>query len=298
VPFNLPWRIALIRSVVFSLMLLFSARSEAQGSEPSGYRVAINEALAEYKAGHFEEARALFAEAHGIYPNARTLRGLGMTAYELRRYRESIEYLDDALASPVKPLDGRLRTETESLLSRAYRFVARLRLVLTPPNTLVGIDGHPGTPAPEKPLLLEPGLHRFEFTAEGHHSETRELDVKGREIITWTIQLATAPPPPPPPVVAPAPVVPDPAEVAAQAEQAEQAKAAEVEQAVAPAEAPAPRRPVYKNPWLWTGLGIGVAAIAVGVGVAVARDSQTQGKPVTTERSQPNGIIAAQWGVR
>ena len=153
-PFTLPWRIALIRSVVFSLMLLFSARSDAQGSEPHGYRTAINEALAEYKAGHFEEARSLFAEAHGIYPNARTLRGLGMTAYELRRYRESIEYLDGALASPVKPLDGRLRTETESLLSRAYRFVARLRLVLTPPNTLVGIDGHPGTPAPEKPLLL------------------------------------------------------------------------------------------------------------------------------------------------
>ena len=118
-PFTSRWRIPLIHSFVFTLLLLLQARAAAQGGgEPPGYRAAINEALAEYKAGHFEEARSLFAEAHGIYPNSRTLRGLGMTAYELRRYRESIEYLDEALSSPVKPLDGRLRNETESLLNR------------------------------------------------------------------------------------------------------------------------------------------------------------------------------------
>lgn len=294
-PFILPWRLALIRSLVVLSLVLFSGRVAAQAGEPAGYRSAVNEALSEYKAGHFEEARALFAEAHAIYPNARTLRGLGMTAYELRRYRESIEYLEDALGSPVKPLDGRLRSETESLLTRAYRFVARLRLVLTPTSTLVSIDGHPGIPAPDKPLLLEPGLHQFEFSAEGHHAEKRELDVKGREIITWTIQLATQPEPPPaaPVAAAAAPVVPPPEQVAKAAEPApiETKPVTHTE----PAEQ---RRPLYKNPWLWTGIALGVTAIAVGVGIALSKDSTEERGPVHTPTTPAGGAIEALWGKR
>ena len=291
-PFIPPSRLALIRSLMVLLLALATGRAAADASEPPGYRSAINEALAEYKASHFEEARALFAEAHAIYPNARTLRGLGMTAYELRRYRESIEYLEEALSSPVKPLDGRLRSETESLLTRAYRFVARLRLVLTPTSTLVGVDGHPGIPAPDKPLLLEPGLHRFEFSAEGHHTEKRELDVKGREIITWTIQLASEPTPPPP-VTAPTPVVPPPEQVAKAAEPAPVAPTP-----VKHAEPADRHRPLYKNPWLWTGIAVGVTAIAVGVGLALSKDSTEERGPVNTATTPAGGAIEALWGKR
>lgn len=275
-----------------ALTALAPLRVSAQSSEPPGYRGVISEALSEYRLGHFVEARALFAEAHSIYPNARTLRGLGMTAFELRNYRESIEYLEQALATPVRPLDGRLRSETEGLLQRANRFVARIRLVLTPPETTVRIDHNPVTWTPDKPLLIEPGPHVFEFSAEGYQSEQRDLDVKGREIVTWTIHLAELPPPPPAPVAAP--VVPAPAEVAAAAEP-EAAPAAPMP--LADASPPTKKRPVYKNPWLWVGIGIGVTALAAGIAVAASGGGGTEG-PRLTANTPSGGVLTASWGAR
>ena len=288
---------AIARLFLVAVIWLAAQRADAQGGgEPPGYRRAIGEALSEYRLGHFPEARALFTEAHQIYPNARTLRGLGMAAFELRNYRESIEYLEQALASEVKPLDGRLRGETESLLQRANRFVARIRLVLSPPDTAVTIDHHPvRLPPADKPLLIEPGLHVFEFNAEGHQSEQREIDVKGREIVTWTIQLAELPPPPPPPAPA-AVAVPDPAQVAARAEP-EPPPMMQASEPAIPAEPP--KRPVYKNPWLWVGVGIGVTALAVGIGIAASGDSRTESAPPSRTPNTPgsNGILAASWSL-
>src|SRR5688572_7254192 len=62
-------------------------------SENPDYKRAVEEALKEYGLGHFEEARSLFRRAHGIYPNARTLRGLGMVEFELRHYVRASQLL-------------------------------------------------------------------------------------------------------------------------------------------------------------------------------------------------------------
>jgi hypothetical protein len=66
-------------------------------------------------------AREELRRAHAIFPNARTLRGLGMVEFELRSYVQSVQLLEQALAASVKPLDGKLRTDTEALLARAQR---------------------------------------------------------------------------------------------------------------------------------------------------------------------------------
>ncbi|MEY4512912.1 MAG: hypothetical protein RLZZ450_5034 [Pseudomonadota bacterium] len=52
--------------------------------EVPGYRETIAEALIEYEAHNYLEARTLFERAHKLYPNARTLRGLAVVAFELR----------------------------------------------------------------------------------------------------------------------------------------------------------------------------------------------------------------------
>jgi Flp pilus assembly protein TadD len=70
-------------------------------ADSPAYREAIEHGLAEYRAGNFAEARALFLRAHAISPNARTLRGLGIVEYELRNYAEAIVRLRQALASTV-----------------------------------------------------------------------------------------------------------------------------------------------------------------------------------------------------
>ena len=273
------------------------AHAQDGAAEPPQYRATVREALSEYHAKNFPEARALFTEAHALYPNARTLRGLGMTAFELRSYHESITYLKEALASKVKPLDGGLRGETERLLARAERFVGTLNLTVSPEGASVLVDGNQVARSSwgesnAEPLMLEVGEHALEFQAEGYHSEVRSLHVKGRETETWRVVLnplpvAQAAPVPPPPAV-----VPEPAEVARRSEPSTAPRFV----SLSPAEM-SDKRPLYKNPWLWTGVGAVVVA-AVIVGVVVATHKSEVGKVQVGDNTPPGGVFSALEGAR
>ncbi|MEY4515083.1 MAG: hypothetical protein RLZZ450_7205 [Pseudomonadota bacterium] len=159
------------------------------GGEPPGYREAILEAVAEYEAQNYLEARSLFLKAHAILPNARTYRGLGVVSFELRRYSETIAFLESALASDQKRLDDTMRSEAERLLARAWTFVAQLEITLDLGDARVAIDGAEATPLPER-LLLDVGTHQLEFQAPGYRSVHRSLAVVGGERRAWNISLS------------------------------------------------------------------------------------------------------------
>lgn len=211
-------------------------------AEPPGYREAVDQAIAEYEAGRFAEARALFERAHSLFPNARALRGLGMTEFELRNYPTSIYYLEQALASPSKPLLNELRTETEQLLSRARTFVGRVELAIDPPGATIVLNGTTVQPGPENALNLSVGDYTLQVSAPGHGTEKRQLRIAGGEEQTVTVEL-------PKNVEVLAPVAPAPGVQAAPAERDES---------------------VLASPWLWAAVGVIVAGAAVGVGFAVA----------------------------
>ena len=124
----------------------------------SAYRATVDEAVREFGAGRFEEARALFKRAHGLSPNARTLRGLGMTAFELRAYVQAIRELQAALADKRKPLEGELRIKVEALLDKSRKFVGVVRLELDPKDASVLLDGKPRV-STERSLLLDAVTH-------------------------------------------------------------------------------------------------------------------------------------------
>ncbi|HEY6876877.1 MAG TPA: PEGA domain-containing protein [Polyangiales bacterium] len=257
------------------------AQESRDAGEPAAYRSTVREALSEYHAKNFPEARALFEEAHRLYPNARTLRGLGMTAFELRSYRESVSFLKSALESQVKPLDGNLRGETERLLARAERFVGKLTIHLTPESANVSIDGNHVLVSPDTPVVLDVGEHTFEFHAEGYLPESRSLYVKGRESETWTVVLNKVPAP-----VAAAPVAPSAEEVA---------RASEVDAPdssfVAVQERPT-KQPLYKNAWLWTGVGVAVTGIVVTAVVLATRDPKLSSAQVG-DNTPAGGVFSA-----
>ena len=149
--------------------------------EPTGYRELISEALTEYEARHFEEARALFQRAHALFPNARTMRGQGMAEFELRNYGNAVQCFESALASTQRPLDGALRAETEQLLERAKRFVARVRLDLRPGSATVIVDGTLLRVESGSVLLLSVGNHTFDVQADAHQPAQRVVNVQGGE---------------------------------------------------------------------------------------------------------------------
>jgi tetratricopeptide (TPR) repeat protein len=222
---------------------LCHAQSDERSREPTEYRETIDEALREFDAQHFEEARSLFLHAHRLYPNARTHRALGLVEYELRNYIDSVIHLEVALASDTKRLNDAQRSETERVLSRAHKFVGRFMLQLRPSTSELTLDGKQIDARPDTPLLLGIGEHQLQVRAEGFEPQQRALDIKGGERETLTILLSAAHSEP---IAAHSPATND--------------------------SAPGARR-WYRSPWLWTGVAIVLAGAAVGTAYAVTRDA-------------------------
>ena len=235
----------------------------AAPAEPPGYREAIDEAIAEYSAGRYPEARALFNRAHALQPSARTLRGLGMTEFELRGYVEAARLLQEALTSTVRPLDGELRTATEALLERARAFIGRFTLALTPPELKLSVNGAPARVEPDRTLSLPVGDHALHAQAEGYLPISHTLRVNGGENLSLNITLQkeqAAPVAASPPASTP-PQQPRPS-------------------TVTPTSSTPPRDDdggVLSSPWFWTAAAVVVVGAGVGVGFLVlSEDAQTE----------------------
>jgi hypothetical protein len=237
----------------------------------SDYNAIIKEAVAEFEDGNAAEARALFLRAHELQPSARTLRGLGISAFELREYEDSIAKLEQSLYSTVKPLEGAMRLETEQLLHRAYGFVGRYRLALSPPSAVVSVDGVETALRQGSRLMLAIGRYSMEARAPGHETDRRALDVSGGENTGLSFTLRALPD-----------QTTSPRAVARASEPA--GPTFTVQEKSTP-------RPLYRNPWLWAGVGTAVAVVVVAIGVSASRDRSELGEPITTTRTLPDGVI-------
>src|SRR5581483_6001559 len=153
----------------------------AQEAETPQYRGLLSEAVAEYDARRYEEARALFRRAHDLSPNARTLRGIGMASFELREYVEALRALEGSLVDQRRPLTAPQRQQVEGLLERTRAFVGRFVPHLAPANAVLHVDGAPVTLESDGTLLLSFGRHAVTAEAPGHALESRELNVIGGE---------------------------------------------------------------------------------------------------------------------
>lgn len=173
----LTWALALV--VLLAATAVVPRGLHAQAADESAYRATVDEAVREFSAGRFEEARSLFKRAHELSPNARTLRGLGMTAFELRAYVQAIRELKAALDDKRKPLEGDLRGKVEALLLKARKFVGVVRLELEPKNASVLVDGKPPTFEANGSLLLDAGTHVISATAPEHKATNVRVLVEG-----------------------------------------------------------------------------------------------------------------------
>ncbi|HKU45226.1 MAG TPA: hypothetical protein VJR89_44005, partial [Polyangiales bacterium] len=107
-------RVWLIATSWLCLWSISGAR--AQTPDSAEYRATIRAALEQYTSGAFAEARPLFERAHHLQPSARTLRGLGLTSFELGEYPRAIDELEAARIDPRNPLSPDMRRELEAVL--------------------------------------------------------------------------------------------------------------------------------------------------------------------------------------
>jgi hypothetical protein len=177
-----PLRHALVLRAVCVLACALASSAplaQAQVVESPEYRRTIDDAVTEFRAGHWEEARALFGRAHELEPSARTLRGLGMTAFELRMYVQSMRELDAALREKRKPLDAGMRASAEALIAKARGFVARVQIVPNPKEAALIVDGRHAQLDPDGRMPLDAGLHVVSASADGYKPTSLRFAVEG-----------------------------------------------------------------------------------------------------------------------
>lgn len=245
--------------VLFALWagLSLAQPAQAQSKIPAGYKEAVAQALVELEAANYPEARAEFARAHALFPNARTSRGLGMVEFELRHYTESVRWLEQALASAVKPLDDKLRAETDALLERARRYLTRVSLQLSPDSATLLIDGKPAELAGTQDVVLEAGEHLLEARAVGYASERRSINALGGDHLDVQLTLD---------LLRPA---------------HEEARGPVAQPHDVPASAPpSERTPAYRKWWVWTTVAVVVAGGATAAVLLLNRDRETREVPV------------------
>lgn len=174
-----------------------AARAQA-GAEDDRHRQLLADAVAEYNAGRYAEARALFRQAHEGSPSARTLRGIGMAAFELREYVEALRALNAALEAESRPLTDEQRQHVDSLIARANAFVGRYRVRLSPDEASLSVDGAPARLEPDGTLVLNLGEHELVARCPGCTAETRTVRVRGGEEEEMSFELRAEPAEPEP----------------------------------------------------------------------------------------------------
>jgi hypothetical protein len=148
-------RAALGLGVMLAVLFACAQRGEAQASPtpPDGYEALYEQATNELGGGNWSGAQSLFTQAHELYPNAATLRGLGLCALELGQHERAAGLLERALSSSVRPLSPALRAQTEAALARARS--AAPGTAAPPPSPLPAPPPSP-PPAPPPPAPLPP----------------------------------------------------------------------------------------------------------------------------------------------
>jgi hypothetical protein len=243
--------LALLTTIALLLAFAGSVRAE----DPSEYESTIKRAVTEFDLAHWEEAGVLFHRAHELNPNARTWRGMGLCAFELRKYVEATANLEAALVDPRKPLTAKQRSETQKVIDQARQFVSIYRVRVRPPDAEVIVDGRRQT-LREEQLFLDPGPHTVLVRAPGY-AERREAlrtDAGVRDELAIELEVSE-------PLQEPA----RPAEAAAEP-QAE----------VAPADAAAQAAPRRRRVWTWVlgGATLASAATTVGLRIGVSRQAE------------------------
>ncbi len=230
------------------------------------YRKAIEDGVAEYDAGHFQEALSCFRHAHQLSPNARTFRGMGKAYFELRDYVAAIRNLSEALKDLRKPLSDEQREEVQDLLERSRLFVAIYSLKLSPPDARITVDGEPPELQSDGSLMMGLGLHTLEIRAQGHQWRTISLNVRGGEREPLVLRLE--PLAPVESVVAPAPATkPAPAPAPARAHEPEPEESLTTDRVATKASTSGDPSPKNLTSIMWFAGASASALLAIGAGV-------------------------------
>lgn len=235
------------------IVVLLVAGAAGASAQASSYEDLVREAVSEFERGNFIEARTLFEQAHAQKPSARTLRGLGLTSYELKHYVQAINELQAATTDTRNPLDAKKLAEANEVIVKAKRYVATLVLEVTPSEAAVTIDGRA---VEVRQIALDAGEHAIAARAQGYRENEQHVTLTGGQTVTLHLDLA--------------PLELSPTQVAAASPAAAPAQPVTSDRA-----ADDGGGSVLEKWWFWTAAGVIVAGAAVGTAIALSGGTET-----------------------
>jgi hypothetical protein len=132
-------------------------------------------------------AREYFEQAYVIRPNARVLRGLGISALHLERFGVAKRELTEALREREQPLTANQREGVVELLSWMRVNLGTLQLLLEPIDAAVALDHKP---VEETQLVLKPGAHHVRVSFDGFVPQEHTVQVAAGGEHTLRVTLA------------------------------------------------------------------------------------------------------------
>ena len=174
---------------VLALSAPEAARAQNKGD---GYSQVIQNAVVEFDAGNWAEARVLFEQAHTLRPSARTLRGMGMASFEIKEYVRAEKELNASLVDLRSPLAEAQRHEVLALLLRLERYIGKLVVHTSPPEAhpTVTLDGS-RVEAGIAEMKVDLGRHELSVQAPGYRPLNRTVTIEGGK--TQQLELSLTP---------------------------------------------------------------------------------------------------------
>jgi hypothetical protein len=184
---------ALVPAALFVMLTIaLAAPLRAQeASTDDQVKALLARGVEEYAAERWDEARAIFEQAHRLKPTARTARGIGMAAFNQRKYVDAVNFLGLALASQEQPLTAEQKGQIEDLLRQSLGFVGRFRFVVSRPEAQLEVRGVPT--AQDVECVLPIGSHVVRAHAPGFLPVERAIEVSGGEETRLTLNLVPIP---------------------------------------------------------------------------------------------------------
>lgn len=270
------WRIGHwhTRALYLGFLLLggFAQHAEAQTTtQPRGdaaspsnatdYKQLVDCALDAFEAEDYARARVLFEQAQAIRPNARVLRGLGVSALRLKRFTDARRELTQSLNETKQPLTASQRENVTTLLAWMQNSLGTLQLHVRPAAAHVELDEKPVV---ESVLVVSPGKHRIVVNSDGFIAQQHVVELAAAQELTLNVALS---PIPPEPVKKPAVSAVDAASAVAIAEpDTTSLRMTKLD----PPNRDRDSSGVLDSWWFWTAVGV---AIAAGVTTAVVLTS-------------------------
>lgn len=179
-------------------------------------RASAKEGLAAYKAEDFKKALVLFDQARKLYPSAQILRMTGYSYLALSEWEKAADFMDQAVASTVGPLDGDDKKDVADNLAKAMAHLGLVKVTSDVEGAELVIDKRDPVKLPlAAPVRLVAGKHAITVRAPEHTDVTEEITVEPNGKLAEVKvspkpipKKIEAPPPPPPPKPAPKPPEP------------------------------------------------------------------------------------------